>query len=680
MPIRLSGMVSGLDTDSVVKALMSAQTYKKTKIEASKQKLEWKKELWGEMNTKIYDFYKSSLSKMRMQSTFKTRTASSSDSSKITATASSSAAEGTYRIKVKSVASAQYVTSGKLETAQGVGKDIDGNSITTGTKLFKLSSDDETFKNTQIHFTASKGEAVLNVDENTTIADFVSAAKSVGLNASYDTDQNRFFISSTASGENQKFTIQAFKLDDTRAQAVQGWKDGVGYQYLSKSDRAGIDKLFNNLQLGKTEYGDSVTAKLGDYLGKARENRITSYIKEQLTEKYQAANAEEDSAAVTKKVNEAMSSEEMKTLIAGLKVNGFNTDQSFTVGDTSITIPVSSDSSDDFLQTSLADYQYYSLDPIASDYKETMDGIFDEFNASDALESLGMKNIDGSAVEEEDGSGMVVVKASDASITFNGATLKSSNSTLSVNGLTLNILDESDSDLTITVGKDTSAIYDSIKDFISEYNEILKSMNTSYKAGSAKGYSVLTKEMKDEMTDDEIEKWENMIKSSLLRRDDTLNSIISSFRTNMMASYTASDGKRYSLASLGISTSTDYTENGLLHIHGDEDDAIYADSENKLQKMLDKNPDLAMEIMNGLAGNLYQDLSKKMRATTSSSALTFYNDKQMTKQVDKYKKEITTWEKKLSEMEERYYKQFSSMEKAMSNLQSQQNSLSGFFG
>ncbi|MBR1743278.1 MAG: flagellar cap protein, partial [Lachnospiraceae bacterium] len=56
MAIRLSGMVSGLDTDSVVQALMSAQKYKKTKIEASKQKLEWKQELWSDMNTKIYDF------------------------------------------------------------------------------------------------------------------------------------------------------------------------------------------------------------------------------------------------------------------------------------------------------------------------------------------------------------------------------------------------------------------------------------------------------------------------------------------------------------------------------------------------------------------------------------------------------------------------------------------------
>ena len=38
MAIRLSGLNSGMDTDSIVQALMSAQNYKKTKIEAKQTK------------------------------------------------------------------------------------------------------------------------------------------------------------------------------------------------------------------------------------------------------------------------------------------------------------------------------------------------------------------------------------------------------------------------------------------------------------------------------------------------------------------------------------------------------------------------------------------------------------------------------------------------------------------
>lgn len=62
------------------------------------------------------------------------------------------------------------------------------------------------------------------------------------------------------------------------------------------------------------------------------------------------------------------------------------------------------------------------------------------------------------------------------------------------------------------------------------------------------------------------------------------------------------------------------------------------------------------------------------------SALSFYNDKEMTKQMTQYKKDIKSWETKLSDMEVSYYKQFSAMETALSKLQSQQNSLASYLG
>ncbi|HBI60100.1 MAG TPA: flagellar hook protein, partial [Lachnospiraceae bacterium] len=136
MAIRLSGLNSGMDTDAIVQALMSAKSMKKTKIEGKKTKLEWKKDLWSELNTKIYSFYNTTLSKIKMQGAYKTKAATSSDTSKVTATATSSAAEGTYKVKVNKLASAQYVTSGKL----GGTKDKDGNIVkaSASTKLVDL--------------------------------------------------------------------------------------------------------------------------------------------------------------------------------------------------------------------------------------------------------------------------------------------------------------------------------------------------------------------------------------------------------------------------------------------------------------------------------------------------------------------------------------------------------------
>lgn len=704
MAIRLSGLNSGIDTDSIVEALMSAQRTKQTKVEAKQTKLEWKKELWGELNTKIYDFYKDTLGKIKLQGTYKTKAANSSDTSKVTATATSSASEGTYKIKVNSLASAQYVTSGKLQQVL----DKDGNKVnpSSSTKLVDLvdGNGDFTFTaGTQIKVSAKGGTSTVLVDENTTIADFVKVCANVGLSASFDTTQQRFFIGSSTSGADQSFTISSGELSQEQLNAVSDWKEAVGYSYLSSDDKAAVDKIFDKLQAGTTTY-DKVSKSLQGYVEKAQKSAVNSYYKKQLTDGYnndyfvydadtgkkvgltdaglqalkdsKTTDAAKDAvdnlsdekkisqleALVTKKVTADLKTDEYKDKIADAIASGITDDPN-----------VSS-----FL-SSTAEDRIDVLKNCAENYNTVMSNIADN---SGQLAGLGLAKVDGSKVEEgSDASGMVVVKASDSSITFNGATLTSSTSSMTVNGLTLDVLDTTPgSEVTISVTKDTSAIYDTIKDFISEYNSILKTMNSYYNAASSKGYDVLTDEQKEAMTDDEVEKWEDKIKSSLLRRDDTLSSLISSFRNNMMGSYTASNGKKYSLSSLGIGTSTDYTENGLLHIKGDEDDSEYADEDNKLEKMLLEDPDLVMEIMTGLTNNLYNDLQKKSSSTTMSSIFTFYNDKEMNSQLSDYKKEISKWETKLAELENRYYSQFTAMEKAMASLNSQQSYFSSMLG
>lgn len=747
MPIRMTGLTSGLDTDSIVQALMSAKSAKKTKVESKRQKLEWKQEIWSDMNKKIYSFYNTSLSKVKMQSSFKTKSAVSSNASKITATASSTAAEGTYRVKVNSVASAQYVTSGKLK---GV-KAADGSvkAATTSSKLVDLVDADgnQSFTSgTQITINARDGKKVntLTVDENTSISDFMNSCKEAGLNVVFDNAQQRFFINSPASGEAQKFTISASKLDSTQMDTMQAWKDAIGYDYLSYADQTAVTKIFNNLQNGVTTYSDTVGEKLQSYLSKAQNTAVKRYYSNELTEQYRAqffeevpsldeegnpilddeGNAvmkkvatqagldalytvetvldeegnpklDEEGNTITKKVLtedgkkvisakkdlDKLTEAEINTALNKLVSNKVTEDLKTEEYQEKITNGVTAgipDSSDSFLNTS-ASGRSAALLSAAEGYHATMSSAA---SADSALAAIGLGKVSGANVKEgDDASGMVVVQASDASVTFNGATLTSSTSTLNVSGLTLNIMDVTpNEELTITVAKDTSEVYDFVKSFISEYNSILSSMNEAYNASSAKGYDVLTDEQKEAMTDDEIDKWETKIKSSLLRRDETLNGIITSFRDNMTGSVKLSDGKRYSLASIGICTSTDYKEGGLLHIKGDEDDEEYSDEKNTLQKMLEDDPDKVMDIINGLAKKLYDDLGKKMQTSTLSSALTFYNDKEMTKQLKDYKSEISDWETKLNELEDRYYKQFSVMEKTLANLNSQQSSLSGFFG
>ena len=79
------------------------------------------------------------------------------------------------------------------------------------------------------------------------------------------------------------------------------------------------------------------------------------------------------------------------------------------------------------------------------------------------------------------------------------------------------------------------SVYNSVKSFLKEYNDIMKEMNSLYGAESAKGYEPLTSEQKKEMSDDDVKLWEDKVKGALLRNDSTLGGIISSMRAAMMS-------------------------------------------------------------------------------------------------------------------------------------------------
>ena len=726
MPIRMTGLNSGLNTESIVAALMSAQRTKMTKVENKKTKLEWKKDIWSSLNTKIYDFYTKSLSKMRLKSNYMTKAASSSNTTKVVAKASTKAATGTYTVKVNKLASTQYVSSGKLNKVKvddGNGNQVDADA-TSKTKLkdLKDTSGNPTFTNgTQIKIeNGANGQTVyLDVNEETTIQDFLDKCTSVGLTATFDEKQQRLFLSSEKSGEGNAFKITSSELSSNQQQASNDLKTLVGYKGLSSADKSTVDSLLAGLQNGTVTVADA-TQKLQE-IGKAgvesdaekKANRFYYDVANkaagdalsaaaadagQSEADYLKANGYSnldvtDSAAVAgakasyidNKTTELLGTQQYKDDIAAAIQNGISS------ADVHSKLPGTL-STDEFLYTfdDITTRTTNITNGIATAtqkyYTEMHDNASDANASGSALASLGLTNFDGTTeIKENDaannGTGMVVIAAKDTEVEYNGATLTSNTTNISVSGLELEILGTTEGEtVNITVTNDVSGIYDTIKDFLSEYNALLKEMNSYYNADSAKGYDVLSDDEKEAMKDSEVEKWEDKIKDSLLRRDSTLNSIISSFRNKMMGTFTASNGKTYSLSSIGISTSGDYAEGGLLHIRGDEDDAEYADEKNVLKQLLEEDPDAVTDVFTHLTESLYTDLQKKMSRTPLSSALTFYNDKEMNSQLSDYKTRISKLEAKFNEMEDRYYKQFTAMEKAMANMQSQQNSLASYLG
>lgn len=774
--IRMTGMISNMDTESIVESMMDAHRLKLTKIENNKTKLEWKQDKWKELNTKLYKLYQEQTSKLRLTSNYKSSKVTSANESVVKVTADKNATEGTHSFTVKKLASSQHVTGAKLGT-NGDGKDKNGKAITASTKLTDLGL----AEGTKVTIKAAGGTKELEISSSTSLNDYLKACSSVGLNANYDEKQKRLFISSAKSGVDQEFSIEmkTYGSSDQYTSKVNVLNN------VNSSDKAAVSSAFNTIESNMSKLGDATSKQAfinsvfssspitendidassdSDEVKQAKKNILTA-----ATTIKKAVEAKATTDA-NKTVKDRITGELSTQLSESIKsaINGNSGTYTNTVDGVEYSVAVPK--YDDLVaeETTAIQEQYLSklkakMNEAAGtelDFSEGTDAYNElmlEYNdtvnnevtlklpermeerlkteAEKGLSSTSMKNLldknteiemntqtvkdecDALAVTNKTsaltdtlanintfvsgeaaapntaaldklglGSSAITVAAADCKVVYNDAELTSSSNTLTVNGLTFEAVSVSEQDgsgnykpTSITVTKDSKGMYDMVKKFLTEYNSILKDMNTLYYADSARGYDPLTDEEKEAMTDDQIKLWENKIKDSSLRRDSTLGGITSAMKQAISTTVEV-DGKKYSLSSFGIMTSRDYTEKGLLHIYGDKDDATYSDKDDKLMKAIEEDPDLVAKVMAGITDNLHSTLMDKMSKTSLSSALTFYNDKQIDKQISQYKKDISTMESKLKDKEAAYYKQFTAMEKALAAMQSQQSALSGLLG
>ena len=171
MAIRLSGMVSGMDTESLVSALVSSYKLKKDNLVKAQTKLSWKQEKWKTMNTSIYGFYSGKLSSSRFSTSYNLKTSSVSNDKYAKVTASSSAVNGTQRLKVKQLASTGYLTGGQIKAA-------DGSKVTGDTKI----SDIVGTTDGSISFKTASGTKSIDITSDMNVNQFVSKLKEAGVN------------------------------------------------------------------------------------------------------------------------------------------------------------------------------------------------------------------------------------------------------------------------------------------------------------------------------------------------------------------------------------------------------------------------------------------------------------------------------------------------------------------
>ena len=681
MAMRVTGMMSGMDTESIIQELVAVKQTKVDDMKKKQTKLEWKQDAWKELNTKIKKFYNSTLDSLRFQSSYSKKITKVSNSSVADIITADSAMNSVQKLKVDKLAQTGYLTGGEVKKEGGF-------KCTSGTKLTDIVDKDgnRIEAGSRIEVNVNGKTTEITITDSMTVAGFVSELNNAGVNANFDSKTQRFFIGAKESGEEADFTITAANENGTDA-----------------LNKLGILVYDNAAKAKYTEYAELNDAgnedKLQAIIDAEAATRLAKYISrrdglqtkmEELSEKYAEKYADEILADVVNNTDVEALKSEIETAEARIKELTDKKEEGELTEDEQREL----DNRKEEVETKQAKLDYIeSYKSAKEELTEVSSYINDDNTASakltgevetwlnekiDEAESILAGSLTGST-------GAHKTEGQNAEIHLNGAKFTSTGNTFEINGLTITCNAATNGEeVTLTTQDDTSGIYDMIKNFIKEYSSLINEMDKLYNADAAKGYEPLTDDEKDAMSEKEVEKWEEKIKDSLLRRDSTLNTVSSAFREIMSSGFTVG-GKTMYLSDFGIETlgyfEAEENEHNAYHIYGDEDDSAVSGKTNELKSMISTDPDAVMDFFTQLTKKLYEKTTSLMASVKDySSAYTVYEDKKMKSDYDDYTKKIAELEKKLTEYEDKWYKKFSAMETAMAKMQSNASAITGLLG
>ena len=305
----------------------------------------------------------------------------------------------------------------------------------------------------------------------------------------------------------------------------------------------------------------------------------------------------------------------------------------------------------------------------------------------------------------------VAAVGTNAKATIDGKTYESDTNKLNVanviynfNGVSAKNADGTYQASTISVSQDTDKIVDNVKKFVETYNTLIDSLNTKYREEKNTDYKPLTKKQESEMTESQINKWNEKAKSGLLYHDNNIYSIISDMREALYTEVDAVDtvltdarGNKYSynsMSSIGITSSTNQG-----HITLDEE---------KLKKALTEDPDCVYQLFasdqdstyisgstnknqsdtytsksdylnTGIANRLYNSMTTNIRNLESYAGTSKETDDEsyLGKLITNMNTKMTSFQTLMKSYESKLYKKYDAMEVALSKLGAQLSYITG---
>ena len=210
---RLSGMISGMDTESLISQLIDARKTKVTKVKKQQMKHNVKQDAMKELNTKLKNLQSKYVSTMRFSGAYAKKTTKLSDSSVASVITGEKATNGVQELEVNEMAKTAYLTGGEVTTTAGAKGNF--NALT---KMSELGVNNAG----SIKLTMGGETKMISFDGDSTLSDVLNQFKDAGLNASFDEKNQRFFISAKNSGEASDFKHEATGGNSAKALSALG--------------------------------------------------------------------------------------------------------------------------------------------------------------------------------------------------------------------------------------------------------------------------------------------------------------------------------------------------------------------------------------------------------------------------------------------------------------------------
>ena len=465
-------------------------------------------------------------------------------------------------------------------------------------------------------------------------------------------------FSINVNGEDHTFSVSAVAGTQLTAdQAIEEINKQLAKKF--KDETSGNPTIFINAETGNLEVTDDsvvkfkqTSASLGNssQASSAKQKDLALFLGFNVTEKSNIATADTDISELSEASRLAVSSLATSGKLGDISAQGI----SFADGRL-----VATKDAKDILKNNEDLQTFFGM--------ENVD--FDDPNADNAFEKIfGDGTLAADAVQG----------GTDAIVTINGIQVVRNSNTFTVDGVTMQVTKVSDKDSngnaiasTISTSRDVDSIVETVKNFVDEYNKLIETLNGYVdEEASYRDYAPLTDAQKKEMSERQIELWEEKAKEGLLRNDSDIEYFLNAMRT---ALYTKPASSKFALYNIGIETG-EWEEQGKLHF--DEAafrEALSSDPESVKNLFTDPENGLAVQLET-IMDNTANLSSANPGTLVSLAGMDGYisdDTSTISRELKDLEERIETLKTRYEAERQKYWDQFNNMEVILSNYSTQ---------